>query len=295
MKKNYLLGLSLVTAVGFLAFQRTGNWEVEKFLEKNAHILNANGAPAGRTGAPGETNCTECHAGSSQSGLGVNSLYMLDGATIVTNYTPGQSYNMTLSLAIGDVKEGFQSTVLDLAGTNFVGDFPGTGGFGTQVFSASGRKYATHTSTSNSEGNTAWVWTWDAPATDAGPIKFYVATNVANGNSNTSGDVIYLSEHTFGSTASLEEVEEDLTDFTAGYSPASHAIQLNFSSKTVDRMFLNLVDMNGKSVFTDNPGNSQLGSNSFNVTLPGDLNPGMYVVNLFVGNKAMKANVLVQR
>src|SRR3989338_5579451 len=148
MKKNYILGLTLIAAVGFLAVQRSGAVKVGS-LDKNAHILSASGAVAAHTGAPGEANCTECHSGTAQSGIGINQLLMLDGGTIVSNYVPGSSYNISLSLTAGDVKEGFQATVLDLSTNSFVGDFPGTGGFGTAITTGGGRDYANHTSTSN--------------------------------------------------------------------------------------------------------------------------------------------------
>lgn len=293
MNKNYFLGLAMISAVGFLAVQRSGS-EMENYFAANGHKLNSAGAPAGRTGAPGESNCAECHSGGTQSGTGINTLYMLDGGTIVTNYTPGSIYNMSLALSTGSVKEGFQATVLDLTNNQFVGDFPGTGGFGTAITTFNGRDYANHTSTSNDEGNLAWVWQWQAPATDVGPVRFYVATNIANGNNNSTGDAIYLSEHIFGSTAGISEVENEVTDFTAGYSSSLNSVMIGFSSKTVDNMFFNLVDMNGKSVFTAQPGNSALGENKLKVTLPDGIRSGMYVVNFFIGNKPMSAKVLVQ-
>lgn len=294
MKKNYILGLTLVAAVGFLAVQRSGIAKVGS-LEKNAHMLSSDGAVAARTGAPGEANCTQCHAGSAQSGTGINQLIMLDGATAVTNYVPGGTYNMALSLNDGDVKEGFQATVLDLSTNSMAGNFPGTGGFGTAITSSGGRDYANHTSTSNTSANITWVWTWDAPATDMGPVKFYVASNVANGNDLSSGDIIYLSEHTFGSAAnSIDDLDEIASEFNAGYSSTSNSVLVSFNAKSVDNLVMNLVDLNGKSVYTDHPGVSKLGANSISMTLPEGVKSGMYIVNFFVGNKALKAKILVQ-
>lgn len=295
MKKNYILGLTMIAAVGFLAVQRSG---IEKLggLNKNAHMRSGDGAIAARTGAPGEANCTQCHSGTAQSGTAVNQLIMLDGATAVTNYVPGGTYNMALSLNVGDVKEGFQSTVLDISTNSMAGDFPGTGGFGTAITSSGGRDYANHTSTSNTSANITWVWTWDAPATDMGPVKFYVATNVANGNDLSSGDVIYLSEHVFGSAANgLDDVEEIASEFTAGYSSVSNEVIVHFNAKSVDNLFFNLVDINGKSVYTDQPGVSKLGDNAVNMALPEGIKSGMYFVNFFVGNKALKTKILVQK
>lgn len=269
---------------------------MEKYLEKNGHTLNAGGAVTGKTGAPGESNCTECHVGTTLDGTGTNVLTVLNGASPVSNYVPGTTYNVTLSLNSGDVKEGFSSTVLDLSTNSMAGSFTGANGFGTAISSASGRDYATHTASSNTSSNFFWSWEWDAPATDVGPVKFYVATNIANGNNNITGDVIYLSEHLFGSTASgLNDQVMNLSNFKAGYAANENKVIVNFSSMTVDKMFFNLVDMNGKSAYTSSLGISQIGENSASVSLPVDLKSGIYVVNFFVGNKAMSDKIMVQK
>ena len=293
MKKNYILVIAVISSIGFLAMQKSGVESVEKFLAKNGH-KNSAGAPTGKTGAPGESNCTDCHVGTTQSGAGINNLTVLDGSTPVTNYTTGVTYNVSLNLTTGDVKEGFQATVLD--GSNVMaGSFPGTGGLGTAITSAGGRNYANHTATSNNEGNFAWVWEWNAPAVDMGSVTFYVATNIANGNGNNTGDVIYLSTHVIGSTAGLNEETADNTNFTAGYASANNKVIINFNSLSVGDMFFNLVDLNGKSVFTYKKGESSIGENSEAVVLPSEIKSGIYVVNFFVGNKAMSSKIMIQK
>jgi len=284
-----------VTAISFLAFQRSGVDSVERYLEKNGHTEFSAGSPTGKTGAPGESTCTDCHSGTTQAGTSLNNLLVLDGATPMSNYAPGGSYNVTLALNSGDVMEGFQATVLDNTTSSMAGSFPGTGGFGTSISSASGRDYANHTATSNTEGNLLWSWTWDAPATDVGPVKFYVATNVANGNGATSGDVIYLSEHLLGSSVGLNDEVLDVSDFTAGYAANSNHVRVNFNSLAVDNMFFNLVDLSGKSVFASNLGESKIGNNETSVSLPSDVKSGIYIVNFFVGNKAMSSKIMIQK
>ena len=294
MKKNYILAFTVITSIVFFAMQKSGVESVEKFLTKNGHTRNAGGAPTGKTGAPTESNCTQCHTGTAQSGIGINNLTVLEGITPVSNYTPGGTYTVSLNLSAGNVKEGFQSTVLD---NSFImaGTFPGTGGLGTAITSASGKNYANHKLTSNLEGNVAWEWTWNAPVTDAGSVTFYVAVNVANGNGNTLGDVIYLSQHTLGSTAGLNEEIMDNTHFTAGYASSDNKVIVNFNSMSVGNMFFNLVDLNGKSVFTYKMGESSIGENSASIVLPSEIKSGIYVVNFFIGNKAMKSKIMIQK
>jgi hypothetical protein len=293
MKKNYFIFSVAALALGFISFQRTGNVEVEKFLAKNQH-KNANGAPSAKTGAPGENNCTQCHSGTAQSGATENTFVLLSGITPVTSYTPGATYNVSVSMASAPAKKGFQATAL--SSTNVMaGTFTGQPVGGTSVSTSGGRKYANHTSTSNTSTNMAWVWTWTAPATNVGDVTFYVATNKANNNTSDSGDAIFLSQHIVGSTAGIDNNESVKSNFVAGYNAETNAVKIDFTSLTAGEMFFNLVDMNGRSVFTYEMGNAQIGKNATSIKLPNDLKNGIYFVNVFINNTPMSAKIQVQK
>lgn len=293
MKKNYFIFSVAALALGFISFQRTGNVEVEKFLAKNQH-KNANGAPSAKTGAPDENNCTQCHSGTPQSGTTENTFVLFSGITPVTSYIPGQTYNVSVSMASAPAKKGFQATALSSPNT-MAGTFTGQGVGGTSVSTLGGRQYANHTSTSNTSTNMAWLWTWTAPATNVGDVTFYVATNKTNNNTTTSGDAIYLSQHIVGSTAGIDDNESEKSNFVAGYNAETNAVKIDFTSLTAGEMFFNLVDMNGRSVFTYELGNAQIGKNTTSVKLPNDLKNGVYFVNVFVNNTSMSAKIQVQK
>jgi hypothetical protein len=70
---------------------------------------------------------------------------------------------------------------------------------------------------------------------------------------------------------------------------------VDFNSLSVGNMFFNLVDINGRSVFTYNMGESVIGENSESIVLPSELKSGVYIVNFFVGNKAMSAKIMIQK
>lgn len=291
MKKSYLLSSLALASLGFFAFQQTTaeSSVVEKF---NKEHLFSSGGQSGLTGAPGEANCTQCHSGSTQAGDTENSFALLEGTTPVTGYVPGTTYTATLQHTSAPARSGFSSTTLD--GTDaMAGNLIGAGIGGTQNFSSAGRDYVSHTAASNTSGQ--WAWSWIAPATDVGDVTFYVASNVTNDDGSTAGDVIYLSTHVIGSTASLSDEAANETNFTAGYNAASNKLVVDFNYLAIGDMHLNLVDMNGRSVFTYNLGQSELGENNETIVLPSDLNEGMYVVHFFVGNKAMSANILVKK
>lgn len=299
MKKNYLLGFTLIASVGFIATQKTGAVSVDKLITKSVHAVYPTGAPLAKTGAPDEQTCASCHTGNNppQDGTTLNSLVVTQGLTPVTNYVPGASYNVALTLdnQFQDVNEGFQATVLDISTNSMAGSFP-AGILGVAITNDpnTGRDYANHILASSTNSNNFWAWQWTAPATDVGPVKFYVATNIGNGNNASTGDVIYLSEHIFGSTVGLNEATSESSNFTAGYSAKLNSIEVNFTTLTSGTMFLNLVDMSGKSVYSTSLGEAKIGENSASVVLPKSIESGIYVVNFFVGNKPMSNKIMIQ-
>jgi hypothetical protein len=292
MKKSYILTSLALASVGFFAFQHvtTETSVVEKFQKEH---LFSGGGQSGLTGAPGEANCTQCHQGSVNDGTTINSFALLDGTTPVTSYVPGTTYTATLQISGAGSKAGFSSTTLD-GSDNMAGLLVGAAIGGTQNFSAGGRDYVSHTSTSVSASSGQFAWSWAAPATDVGTVTFYIASNVANDDGGTTGDMIYVSTHTIGSTASLDEEVHD-PKFVAGYNAATNKLVVDFNSLAIGEMHLNLVDMNGRSVFNTNLGQSEIGENNETLVLPSELSEGMYVVHFFVGNKAMSANILVKK
>ena len=199
-------------------------------------------------------------------------------------------------MASNPAKKGFQVTALNAANT-MAGMF--TAGANTQIktstIAGGQRKYATHKSSSNTSATQTWNWTWVAPTTNEGNVTFYVATNKANNNGNDNGDVIYLSQHIFTveNGAKVEELKTENT-FSAGYSSAKEAIFIEFSTLTIEPTSVNIVDLNGKSVFTKNLELSNTGLNKQWVALPKHIKEGIYVVHFFIGNKPYSATISIQ-
>lgn len=291
MKYIHLPILAFTSSLFFLSFQRNETIvNIQKCDRKNA-----NGAPAGRTGAPGEPSCATslCHSGATQDGSTENVLTLLDGVTPITDYIPGQAYTVVVTMTSNPAKRGFQATALTDANV-MAGNFTGLTAGGTAVSTSSGRKYANHTSNSNlSSQMTQWSWTWTAPATNVGTVTFYLATNKTNSSNTSSGDVIYLSQHQFGSTANVNEL--DANNFEVGYNVVEHQLEISLESAGTEEMILNLLDLNGKSVFHSEIGKANEGENTTSVKLPSELKNGIYVLNLFLGNKPYSKKVMVQR
>jgi len=288
MNKKYLLPLAGIVMIGALSFQHSDNFKIEKYIHKSS-----GGSPTGKTGAPGEQTCVSCHAGTAQNGATENVFILLDGLSQTTTYMPSTTYTATLTMASSPAKKGFQAIALTSANAN-AGSFTGQAG-NTAISSSGSKKYANHTSSSNTSTVSTWIWQWTAPSSNVGPVTFYVATNKANDNGTTSGGVIYLSQHVVTSTAGIEDETSNDWVFSAGYAPDNNSLVMNFNSLGIGEMSVNVVDLNGRSVFYNSLGNCSVGANKQSVVLPSDIKNGIYVVNFFVNNNAMSAKVMVQK
>lgn len=286
-KKNVLLsGVFLTTAI-FLSSYNESSFNTTVYHKSP---LNSGGSPGGKTGAPGEGNCTGCHAGSTLDGTSENVLIVTSGGNVVTDYIPGATHQVSLTMSSNPPKKGFQAIVLD-SNNDMMGDF--NAGSGTSISSQGSKKYANHTSSSNTNATTTWTWDWIAPASAVGPATFYVASNSANGNGNTSGDAIYLSQHSLGAPFGDIEEHELISNFMLNYSSLDRKLNLSFGSIKTGKLFMNIVDLNGKSVYSSNLGFSNIGQNDIKVSIDNDFNSGVYIVNMFIDNLPFSKKIFI--
>jgi len=291
MKKIIILPIIGIAVCSLLGWQRF-NVISSDFLHASRYSAGAN---AGYTGAPGESNCTNCHSGTVLSGSDENIFTISLGGVGALEYTPGEVYDLSLTTASNVAKKGFEITALD-ENNNPAGEFVASSN--TQLKSPTsglfaGRKYVTHTSGTNSP--TGWQFTWTAPNAIVGEITFYLATNKSNSSNSTAGDEIYLSQYSLNTSAGLVEKTSMNEHFEVGYSPESNQLVIRFDDIQPGEMFLNLVDLNGKSVFTQKLGKSIEGSNIQKIRLPEGIKNGIHFVNFFVDNKALAGKVLVSK
>ena len=289
MKNKSILLLSTVSLM-FFGFQFSKNGVDEMFLPSNS-----SGAGAGKTGAPGESNCTACHAGNANTDVnGVNVLAVLDGTDPVTSYVPGMTYTVRLKMTLPTDKKGFQSTALQDGSNDMAGNF--LAGPNTSINSANGREYANHTSASNSGSVPSWDWTWTAPTSGSGDVTFYVASNLANNNGSNSGDEIWLSQHSI-----LESPSASLNDLTqlslnnVSFVPASGEVFVSLNTFENDDILFSLIDFKGRTVYATNLGLADEGTNTFNVGIPSHLKAGSFIVRLEVNNQQLTKLIQIIR
>jgi hypothetical protein len=153
--------------------------------------------PLAHTGAPGESNCTSCHSGSSL----VTSGTIWNNATLTTTTSlgalqPSTTYPMSLTFSDpARVKYGFQLVALPSSATSSTASIGSLAATNTAavVQSSGARQYLSHTAAGTvATGNTrTWTFNYTTPATLNQNIVFHLVVNSTNNNSSSSGDVIY--------------------------------------------------------------------------------------------------------
>jgi hypothetical protein len=160
------------------------------------------GPPPAHTGAPGEANCTECHVGTLNPSGGAVRI-----TGVPSQYAPGQEITLTVRTEASSRRRwGFQLTALDSqnrpAGTfALVDDRLTSMQVGTGQFA--GRVYVQHSGSGTFRGQTGgadWQVRWTAPPQDVGRITFYAAGNAANNNDQNTGDSIFTTAVSTGTS-----------------------------------------------------------------------------------------------
>lgn len=185
--KNVVLSILTIITI-FVAFG---------YINQSAHG-NGGGAPAGRTGSPGDGGASQscarsgCHTGGSNPVSGsVNA--SITSTIPATGYIPGQTYTVTgFVQGTSLVEFGFEISPQNTAGTQY-GTLVVTDVNATQLVGSN--KYITHKAAGTAgTGNRTWTFNWIAPTAGTGAFSFYGAFNATNSNNNVSGDIIYLEE-----------------------------------------------------------------------------------------------------
>ncbi len=286
MNKNYIVVALVSGSIALFSFHKNNSSEIKKFT--NYH-KSTSGSPGGKTGAPGDGTCTDCHSGTVQNGAAMNTVTFADLSGQVTSYTPGQTYAVNVTMASNSTKNGFEIVALTPSNTQ-AGTVAAVDAINTKTVSSGGKTRITHKTAGSAF--TSWSFSWTAPATNVGNVTFYLATNETNNQSNGTGDVIYTSQHVIGSTASISEATEQM-GVVAAYNASTSSIQLTIDTKESGEAAVNIVDANGRSVQFEQLGNVSAGDNTRNIKLDNELPKGMYVLHLNVNNNFTSKKVYI--
>jgi hypothetical protein len=222
MKKSLLL-IPFAIALAIFFYPTTSN-------------SNGTGSPGAKTNSTIDGgNCTGCHQGTLNSGLGT--------ATITSNipangYVIGNTYTITLTgVKANCIKFGFELTAEN--GPSKSGNFLITDNT-TKIVNVG--RAVSHKS-SGTSGNTTKIWTmnWIPTANSNGNTTFYASLLFSNANSNNNGDNVFTT-----SLSVNEEVVNAISDnnlqtpFT--YNPVTKTVETTHDIK--------VYDINGKLVLT---------------------------------------------
>lgn len=267
-------------------------------LSVSDSFTNSAQAPTGYTGAPGDNSCSQtgCHVGNSTTNTA--GLITLGGSSIAGGVTAGTSYNLTVNAGNGFNKYGFSLTALD-GSNNGAGTFEVISANNSVVATANGRSYISHL---NANSTNAWAVRWVAPSPVPSELKFYLAVNRANNDATNAGDQIVLNQYNV--TANGFELEgavgiepinvDDATEVTMFPNPVQGDLNLIFTNSEFQNVKAEIYNLNGQLVKELMNEELSSGSHDRSFNVGGELNTGMYLVKMYMGEQSYFKKIMVQ-
>ncbi|MBL7793358.1 MAG: T9SS type A sorting domain-containing protein [Saprospiraceae bacterium] len=246
---------------------------------------------ADRTGSPLSTgSCGQagCHSqGSFSPSISVE---LLDEGNPVTQYEPGESYDLKVTLTAGTgtpPRYGFQVVALGGAANDSIGTF-GSAPAGFRRIVINNRRYVEHASPRPS--NTLTV-EWTAP--DTGEVRFYAAGIAANANGSNNGD----GAATLGSPLVITRAAVStftpvalLSRLAIAPNPVENILTLRAHSDQTGEYLLRITSLGGQ-VLHQSRLDFQSGENMHTVDV-NRLPAGVYVVQITDGERVSSAKLL---
>ncbi|MDO9184391.1 MAG: choice-of-anchor V domain-containing protein [Bacteroidia bacterium] len=250
----------------------------------------------GHTGAPGETSCTGCHAGTNNTGPGTLTFDIGGG---ITQYVPGQTYVGTVTIQQSGIdKFGFSCVALNDNSNTTIGAFSLIDAARTRLYMDGARKYVSHkpcAADASTLGTNQWTFNWQAPSTDVGTITLYVGSLASNHSHTTSGDNAYSAQiQLTPSITGINEVSKGFSNFSIFPNPSDGNIEISYEVKEDGQNTIALFDIRGKllKVLADEKNQKGLYKRSFNLKETG-IEPGMYLIRINnAGKEITKITIL---
>ncbi len=247
------------------------------------------GADPGYTSAPGESNCTGCHAGSANPANGGSAAISITGNP--ASYVAGQTYEINITVNYtGRSKFGFALSAKKPAGT-VVGSLSTNGNTAVK----SGGTYMTH-STNGTLGSTnskTWKFNWTAPSTSAGTVTFYASGLAANANGFSDGDYVYTTNLAFPALSSgVNELDNDRS-LTVYPNPVKESLQLQLNLNEAADAAISLIDLSGREVQSFGKLAFNKGLNEQTLAINNQGLKGIYLLRLELNEKVVYKKILV--
>ena len=253
---------------------------------------------AGKTGAPGEQNCTGCHSGNTLNASG-GSITISAPGLANGQYFPGATYPVSVTVSrSGAAIFGFGFGALKPNGTNG-GTLAITAPTQTQlksaVISGNTRTNVVHqlNAGATSSGSKTFSFNWTAPASGTGPVTFYAAGNATNGSGTTSGDFVYTTSLSLTESAtSLEENVNFLAELNISPNPSltNESINIAFALVASENVKLTLIGSDGREAFVQQ---QKLGQGKHNLTIPSPNAKGIYFLRIGSNAESVTRKIVV--
>ncbi|MFK7946187.1 MAG: choice-of-anchor V domain-containing protein [Saprospiraceae bacterium] len=240
------------------------------------------GGGQGATTAPGEgTVCTTCHNGGS-FGASVD-VILKDKASgaEVTEYMPGVTYDVEVSIGTSTTPSGygFQVLALQNSDNSSISTWANNITANTRLTTNSGRQYFEQADIATTN---IFEAEWTAPVAGTGSVTFYAAGNAVDGSGSTAGDQAVTSEITFmestTSTSGLAKLGISLSTFP---NPTVNDLTLMLTTTKSKDLVINIYNLNGQKIDDQNV-IAQTGENRFQFDVEA-YTSGIYFVEITDG------------
>ncbi|NND72334.1 MAG: T9SS type A sorting domain-containing protein [Rhodothermales bacterium] len=258
-------------------------------------LMNQAGAPAMRTGAPGDGDGTPGNSGSCADAGCHNTYPVNSGIGSVTIDAPAEflaGVPLEFMVSVEDTSRfrfGFQTTIKTAAAEN-VGTFELIDS--NTRFATGNSNYVTHTLANS---NAQWTVRWTPPAELTEDVTIYAGGNAADGRFTPASDYTYETEVLlqFAQPSGIDDQDDPASSprLEAFPNPASSIVSLVFESGQENDARLQVFDLLGKIVYEAPSGPIASGQTiDVNVT---NFPAGVYIGKLIVGTRSISTTFSV--
>ncbi len=235
---------------------------------------------ADRTGSPiSNGTCNNCHNGGNFSPDPL--IEILDSGTPVTQYKPGQTYRLRLTINASNNPSGYGFQLVGLNREDMDGGEFGMPESGTRTIDVNGRTYFEQ-SRRLSENQVSISWT--APPQGSGDIRFYAVGNTVNANGGTSGDVAGTTSFTLAEADNSAVEDTELSKSLRMYPvPVDDYLNIELANPSQEIEEVRIFDVQGRLVSTT--------TNTARINLS-EMSSGAYVVAVTVNDEIAVKRIL---
>lgn len=247
---------------------------------------------AGATGSPGETTCNTslCHTGNTVNSN--NGSIAIESPDLTGwQYVPGENYTISVTVAQNNRSLfgiGFEALTSSNGNAGIL--TPGVGSqLKNRIIQGVSRVNVVHIENGGASPNShTFTFTWQAPATDIGPVTFYAAGNAANNNGSASGDFIYTTNQVVSPATTVGFSDLSKIDVSLNVYPNPAADDLNFTYTLTEPALVRaeIFTISGESVRVLFEEKQQAGE-TYQVVRISDLSQGTYLLRLTIGDEQL--------